>query len=294
MNLDLVTLRKLIVIASRAALEAGALIQDYSQRDFVVQRKEGCESLATQVVTEVDELSQGILLKHLVPTLEPYDLALLTEEQEDDGSRFQQDYFWCIDPLDGTLPFAQRMPGYAVSIALVSSQGQPVLGVIYDPVDGVLWHAIDGVGVFRNHEPWAPAASESPDTTLRFYCDCSFDAHPQREAMVSGMERVAQRMGMTNWEIEIGGGAVMNALSVLAHAPACYFKVPKMTAGGGSIWDFASTAAVYAAVGRPVTNFSGGRLDLNREDSTFMNHEGVMYATSDELADAVRACFSDV
>ena len=75
-----------------------------------------------------------------------------------------------------------------------------------------------------------------------------------------------------------GAGSVMNALLVLENGPACMLKFPKKESGGGSIWDFAATACIYNELGLPATNFSGGRLDLNRKESTFMNHEGVFYA----------------
>ena len=55
-------------------------------------------------------------------------------------------------------------------------------------------------------------------------------------------------------------------------------KFPKKEIGGGSIWDFAATACIYQELGLTATNFGGGRLDLNRKDGTFMNHEGVFYA----------------
>ena len=57
-----------------------------------------------------------------------------------------------------------------------------------------------------------------------------------------------------------------------------YVKASKKESGGGSIWDFAATACIYQELGLPATNFEGGRLDLNRKDGTFMNHEGVFYA----------------
>ena len=37
-----------------------------------------------------------------------------------------------------------------------------------------------------------------------------------------------------------------------------------------SIWDFAATACIFQELGLPVTNFEGGRLDMNRKDGTFM------------------------
>jgi fructose-1,6-bisphosphatase/inositol monophosphatase family enzyme len=54
-------------------------------------------------------------------------------------------------------------------------------------------------------------------------------------------------------------------------------KFPKKEKGGGSIWDFAATACLFQELGLPATNFAGGRLDLNREEGTFMHREGVYY-----------------
>ena len=42
-------------------------------------------------------------------------------------------------------------------------------------------------------------------------------------------------------------------------------------------WDFAATACIYQELGLPATDFEGGKLDLNRQGSTFMNHQGVFF-----------------
>ena len=290
MQLSTQNLNQLTDIACAAALEAGALIARYSQREVGVQRKEGGDSLASQVVTEVDELSQAIVLRHLEPTLAAYDLALLSEEKVDDGSRHAKDYFWCIDPLDGTLPFTQRIPGYSVSIALVSRDGIPMIGVIYDPVKEVLYRATQGQGAFRNGEPWPMMAADSDHIqhALRFYCDCTFDSHPDREELVQQMQTLAAELGYAELLLEVGGGGVLNACWVLENSPACYFKKPKLESGGGSLWDFAATACLFQEAGAPATDFSGGVLDLNRSGSSFMNHRGVLYATCSELSAAVQ------
>lgn len=295
MQLTIDLLKELAGVAITAAREAGGLISSYSERSYTVQHKAGCESLATQVVTEVDDLSQQLVLKHLEPTLARYSLALLTEESPDDGSRFEKDYFWCIDPLDGTLPFTQRQPGYAVSIALVSKSGEPMVGVIYDPVEDVLYDSIQGAGVRRNGQSYrAPATvggrAEQP---LQFYCDCSFEMHPDRVRVETGIRRASEIMGYQGFVIHMGGGAVMNACHVFENPPACYFKQPKMKAGGGSIWDFAATASIFAELDRPISDFHGEPLDLNRSDSTFMNHRGVCYTTDPELRVALAAVFAE-
>ena len=76
-------------------------------------------------MTEVDRKAQDAILQVLGPSCEEFGLAVLTEENEDDGSRFEKQCFWCIDPMDGTLPFIRKEPGYSVSIGLVAKDVPP-------------------------------------------------------------------------------------------------------------------------------------------------------------------------
>ena len=79
----------------------------------------------------------------------------------------------------------------------------------------------------------------------------------------------------------------MNALHVLENSPACYFKFPKPEEGGGSVWDFAATAAIFNECGAAASDFHGEALELNRADSTFMNHRGVLFAPDAALAEEI-------
>jgi fructose-1,6-bisphosphatase/inositol monophosphatase family enzyme len=276
-----IDLDQLLTTALRAAESAGQMIA--RSRPKRVERKAGGESLASQVLTDIDEQSQQIILDTLSPTLERFDLALLTEEREDDGSRFEKEFFWCVDPLDGTLPFIDNIPGYAVSIALVSRNGTPQIGVIYDPVEHNSYHAIRGKGIYLNGKPWrAPQRSQD---ALRLIADRSLKDHPQFSDIVIKLEQTATELGLPNGvETNLTGGAAMNAIWVLENPPACYFKPPKTGKGGGSLWDYAATACLFTEAGAIATDFSGEPLDLNRADSTFMNHRGILYATDADLA----------
>ncbi|MGA8053662.1 MAG: inositol monophosphatase family protein [Burkholderiales bacterium] len=60
--------------------------------------------------------------------------------------------FWCVDPLDGTSNFANAIPFFAVSVALIEN-GRPVLGVVYNPVTDELFHARRNGGAFLGDEP---------------------------------------------------------------------------------------------------------------------------------------------
>jgi len=286
MQINDTELERLAAVAATAAREAGILISNFDGREVEVRRKAGGENIASQVVTEVDELSQAVILKHLLPTCVSHDLALLSEEQVDDGSRLQKQAFWCIDPLDGTLPFTESIPGYAVSIALVARDGRPLIGVVVDPVTGIEYQAVAGQGVLRQGVAWKLGAR--PDSALHLIADRSLPTQPQFEAALERLQALAAECGGGELETHLSGGAVMNALWVLERAPACYFKFPKPEQGGGSLWDYAASACIYAEFGAWCSDFEGRPLDLNRADSTFMNHRGVLFASDYALADSLR------
>ena len=271
--------------AVSAALQAGQMIANFDRDKLTVNTKKAGTSLASQVVTEVDHLSQAIILQTLQPGCDIYDLALLTEESPDDGSRLEKDYFWCIDPLDGTLPFIEGVHGYSVSIALVSRDSTPMIGVIYDPVEQTLYHAVKGAGAFRNGKPWRLAKQPLKKiSSLIFISDRSFIKHPQYNEVLTQLEKIAKTLGYSGVEVIQQGGGAMNACWVIEKSPACYFKFPCEYPGGGALWDFSASACLFNEINAVVSDFCGQPLDLNRSDSTFMNHRGVIYTHDDELA----------
>ena len=277
-------LMELEALAMAAAKLAGELIQSKAAEDIEVLGKESGSSVASQVVTEVDLAAQALILEVLADSMERYELGLLTEESTDDNSRHCHDHFWCIDPMDGTLAFTKCSPGYAVSIALVAKDGAPVIGVVFDPVSGTLYHASRGQGARKNGKPWTPSSPAGP---LTLFIDNSFVEQAAEPAFGEKLQALADQHGCGDAKIVDHQGAVLNACSVVDHAPALYFKFPRTKPGGGSLWDFAATACLYAELGLPCSDIHGDPLDLNPDGDTFMNHKGVRYASSPKLAEGV-------
>tara|TARA_R110002074_G_scaffold383483_2_gene563760 strand:- start:1101 stop:1976 length:876 start_codon:yes stop_codon:yes gene_type:complete len=280
-------LEKLCKEAIEASIEAGKLIQSQVDQSYRQQEKQGGYSKASQVVTEVDFKAQAIILKHLAPNIAKHDLGLLTEEATDDESRLIKDYFWCIDPLDGTLPFTEQRPGYAVSIALISRSGDPMVGVAYIPDEDLCFSAIKGEGIVRNGQSFSLAKS-ADDDSLNIYIDRSMQDASYFQELKAKTRQWAEGQNLTNVYYHIGFGAVRNALSVLSHRNACYFKFPRKEKGGGSIWDFAATRLIFEELALPVTNSKGDNLHLNSPDTTFMNQQGVVYASNRALANHLK------
>ena len=262
-------------IAIKAALSAGKIIQQYMNDDIVVEKKEGGNNYASQVITAVDRACETEIFAHLLPTCEQFGIAILSEETEDDGSRFKKDFFWCIDPMDGTLAFINKHSGFSVSIALVAKDGTPYIGVVFNPSTNTIYHAIKGSGAYKNDNPWK---IKPTNNHLTYVTDKKLSDTPHSEKIEELLHEKVEQLNLNGVKEIDGAGSVLNGIFVLENGPACMLKFPKKENGGGSIWDFAATACIYHELGLPATNFEGGQLDLNRKDSTFMNHQGVFYA----------------
>ena len=297
-------LKELLAIATSAVQEAGAMINEYTQghNELLVEEKKGGSSYASQVVTKVDLLAQEILLKHLLPTCQKYDLGLLTEESDDNKSRLDHWAFWSIDPLDGTLPFIEGSEGFAVSVALVQKEGTPLLGAIYHPPTERVYTSLYGQGAYINGKSFSikPAShvshvSHTPaDTIFTFMHDRSFLLHPLYQQILVDIKAIALNEGYAHFAISSQGGAVVNALWTLEKSPACYLKLPKKEEGGGSLWDYSATASFALESGAHISDCFGEPLELNREESTFMNHKGVLFCSDHTIAQDILRAISRV
>jgi len=268
-------LQHLANIAIEAALSAGKIIQKYMDDDILVEQKKGGSTYASQVVTKVDRECERVILSHLLPTCKAFDIGLLSEETQDDGSRFKKDFFWCIDPLDGTLAFINKQPGFSVSIALIAKDGIPVIGVVFNPSTDTLYHAVKGHGAYKNKKPWH---IKNTNDYLTYVTDKKLSDTPKYEEIQNILNNHKTSLGLKNIKEISGAGAVMCAILVLENGPACFLKLPKIATGGGSIWDYAATACIYQELDLPATSFNGLPLNLNKKGDTFMNETGVYYS----------------
>ena len=83
------------------------------------------------------------------------------------------------------------------------------------------------------------------------------------------------------FELRFIGGAVINALHVLTHSNCCYLKPPKVTQGGGAIWDFAVVALLLEEHSGNALHYDGTPINLNRPDSVYFNDVGIAFLSAD-------------
>jgi 3'(2'), 5'-bisphosphate nucleotidase len=126
------------------AIKASVEVMKIYNTDFEVEYKEDSSPL-----TLADKKANDIIcstLQKLYPNI-----PILSEENKlvDYDTRKDWEYFWCIDPIDGTKEFVKKNGEFTINIALIFKD-TPVLGVVYAPVIDKMYYAKKDCGAFCN------------------------------------------------------------------------------------------------------------------------------------------------
>ena len=145
---------------NKIAKDAGAAIMKVYSQPIEVEQKTDDSPL-----TLADRKSNIIILEGLKKHYP--EIPYISEEtrQTPYEERKNWEYFWLIDPLDGTKEFIKKNDEFTVNIALIHN-GVPELGVVYLPAKDILYYAIKGQGSFKieqKNEPQNINARQSHD-----------------------------------------------------------------------------------------------------------------------------------
>ena len=140
-------------IAISAAKEAGTLTMNYYKADYEIRDK-GYHNPVTTADHAADSQLKGILMEA------HSDYGWLSEETVDSPDRLSKKRVWVVDPLDGTKEFIEGVPHFVVSVALVEN-GEPIVGVLYNPVTKEMFTAAKSEGAFLNDDPILCATKEN-------------------------------------------------------------------------------------------------------------------------------------
>ncbi|GAA0559824.1 3'(2'),5'-bisphosphate nucleotidase CysQ [Rhizomicrobium electricum] len=142
-------------LVAKAVREAGAIAREiYAGHCKTWAKSDGSP------VTEADLAVNKYLTEHLRGARPDY--AWLSEESEDDRSRFSAKRIFVVDPIDGTLAFVKRRPHFTVSVAIVED-GQPVTACVYNPITDECFTAAAGEGAFLNGDRIHVTAKDTLD-----------------------------------------------------------------------------------------------------------------------------------
>ena len=241
-------------LLSRALDDAGAIALRHFRRDGK-QWYKGPGQIVTEADIEVDAALHDLLIG-----ARPAD-GWLSEERQDDGSRFRCRRVWMVDPIDGTRSFAEGVPEFTISVALVEG-GTPVLASIFNPATEEHFQAVAGQGATLNGEPLIPS----------------------KQGAIDGAELLASstEMRKRNWRQHMPA-ARFTTIGSLA------YKLALVAAGrfdglislrSANDWDLAAAVLIIQEAGARLADASGKSLTLN---GPTLRHKGLVAAGTEIL-----------
>ncbi len=238
-----------LALACDAARRAGALQMATYGRVTRVRHKG-----PRDVVTDADHASEALILGAIREAF-PDDAILAEESGGHRGRRGRgpdptegTGRAWLVDPLDGTINYANGVPFFSVSIGLVID-GRAALGVVYDPARDELYHAVDGGGTYLNGgRVRLPVKKQLADCLITLALP--FRGWRARERAILRATRVNRVLGSSAL-----------ALAYVANGRFdCFIQ-----ARGLSNWDVAAAGLIAQEGGATVTDPRGGPwLDVTR------------------------------
>jgi 3'(2'), 5'-bisphosphate nucleotidase len=236
--------------AMQIARDAGALVLELYRE----QRFETFSKIDESPVTSADFAANRLIveaLQQLTPTI-----PVLSEEggHLSFAERQQWPRYWLIDPIDGTQEFIAGSDDFAVVIALVEAH-QPIIGVIYAPVQQRLWAAQRNAGSWRFDQH-----GKSPLQVRQFQ-------QPQQQAVVIAMSRrqdqhkvLAQLNPNRRYQQVARGSCSLKACMVAEGSADCFMRI-----GPTGEWDTAAAEVIVGEAGGRIVSDQFKPLTYNQE-----------------------------
>lgn len=163
--------------------------------------------------------------------------------------------YWLIDPLDGTRGFIEKLPEFCVNIALIDHH-RPVLGVIYSPIEKIVYFAKQGEGAWRQASDESRASRihtrKTNLSSLHLIC-----GHSKRNAeILKAYAVIADNITLTTLHSALKFGRIAAGEADL------YVRL-----GPTSEWDTAAGQCIIEAAGGALVDMKGDALRYNTQDS---------------------------
>jgi myo-inositol-1(or 4)-monophosphatase len=231
-----------LAFAMETARSAGTRLMDFFQRKLDIQWKG-----RINLVTEADFASEELIVKAILGCYPEHRYLCEEGNERTTGS---SGYRWIVDPLDGTTNFAHGYPCFNVSIAL-EKEGEIILGAVYNPVLGEMFHAVRSGGAYLNGQRIRVSEISEISNSL-LATGFPYDIHTGSEDNLEHFRRFV----MCAQAIRRDGSAALDFCYVACGRFDGFWEVQLAP------WDAAAGALIVREAGGTVSNFSGDSFDL--------------------------------
>lgn len=249
------SLQRELELAQQTALEAGKILLGYYDTDYQVQMKAGKEP-----VTIADKTSSNYIIQAIQSKF-PKD-AIVSEESALPTGLAKEHRIWVVDPMDGTKEFINHNGEFAVMIGLVRD-GNPVLGVVYQPTNGMMCWGVSGEGSYMVQGQTRQRLQVSNENALENLCVAASRSHLSPE-----LEEIYHQLG---FQRILQAGSLGLKFSMIARQMChIYLNLSNLTGA----WDTCAPEVILKEAGGRITNLFGYRLTYTF--SHVRNRKGVL------------------
>ena len=239
------------------AVQAGAAqLTHFFNGSFTISNKEGINNL----VTEADHAAEKAIIETIQQSYP--DHFILSEETGE--IRTNSEYKWIVDPIDGTVNFANGIPICCVSIGL-EKDGDVIMGAVYNPIMNEFFFAQKGFGASLNDKK----ISVSSKTEVATSCLVTGFPYTYLDSP-NGPLQVFERLLRLGVPVRRLGSAAIDLCWVAAGRFDGFYE-HKLQA-----WDSAAGALIVQEAGGKVTDFEGNH---------FSPHQPRICATNGRIHD---------
>lgn len=255
-------LDKLLSIAIRSAYLGGVEILKIYEQDFDVDYKEDNSPL-----TLADQKANDVISMHLQLTGFP----ILSEEGKSIpyDQRKNWDYYWIVDPLDGTKEFVKRNGDFTVNIALML-ESKPVLGVIYVPTEDTMYFGGKEMGSFKvknyvQSKDQFLEQLQSDENKMPFALADTYTVVASRSHLSQETAEHIDAIKAKHGEVEVLSRGSSLKICMVAEGKAHEYPrfAPTME------WDIAAGHAIAEGAGKQI-------IDFNSKESVTYNKENLL------------------
>ena len=227
-------------IAIKAARVAGSVIVRHMNR---LESLTIVEKGRNDFASEVDRLAEAEVIREIKRSFPDHGIVA----EESGATKTKSRFTWVIDPLDGTHNYLRGFPHFCVSIALLE-HGEPIHGVVYDPIRDELFTASKGAGALLNERRIRVANRISLPGALL----CTGFPFRQRQHLDSHLAMTRALLLADAEDIRRTGSAALDLAYVAAGRIDAYWEM------GLHPWDMAAGWLLVRVAGGRCTDFTGG------------------------------------
>jgi myo-inositol-1(or 4)-monophosphatase len=255
------------------ALKAGSMITQASSTNPSISASQSNLSTkknSADLVTETDKAVEDFISSNLQTAYPEFEF--MGEETYQPGMKLGAEPTFIVDPIDGTTNFVHGWPYVSVSLG-VAVRREPVVGVVYNPFTGKLYHGIKNQGSFlRTIRDGRPSGEQDRKLPLKQPIPLS-----GLDECVVAIEYGSDRSG-ANWKTKVDtwaalgaskdeGGAMVHSARALGSAALNLCGVAEGTLdayweGGCWAWDVCAGWVVLTEAGGIVVDGNPGRWQI--------------------------------